>query len=201
MLRCLEVQQFALVEHLRVEFDEGLNLLTGETGSGKSILVDALSLLLGEKAHAAMIRTGAEKAVVTGLFQLVDANELRARLDAAGLEHDSGEIVVKREISQNGKGRTFVNNQLVSVGFLKEIARFLADIHGQNEQQSLAESDSQLAFVDGLTDAEELRVEVQALYDTWQGVLQQMAFLQNSEQERLRNMDWLKFQLDEIDKV
>jgi len=201
MLRCLEVQQFALVEHLRVEFDEGLNLLTGETGSGKSILVDALSLLLGEKAHAAMIRTGAEKAVVTGLFQLVDANELRARLDAAGLEHDSGEIVVKREISQNGKGRTFVNNQLVSVGFLKEIARFLADIHGQNEQQSLAESDSQLAFVDSLTDAEELRVEVQALYDTWQGVLQQMAFLQNSEQERLRNMDWLKFQLDEIDKV
>src|SRR6186997_2439810 len=101
MLRCLEVQQFALVEHLRVEFDEGLNLLTGETGSGKSILVDALSLLLGEKAHAAMIRTGAEKAVVTGLFQLVDANELRARLDTAGLEHDSGEIVVKREISQN----------------------------------------------------------------------------------------------------
>jgi DNA repair protein RecN (Recombination protein N) len=201
MLRCLEVQQFALVEHLRVEFEEGLNLLTGETGSGKSILVDALSLLLGEKAHAAMIRTGADKAVVTGLFQLVDANELRARLDAAGLEHDSGEIVVKREISQNGKGRTFVNNQLVSVGFLKEIARFLADIHGQNEQQSLAESDSQLAFVDGLTDAEELRAEVQALYDTWQGVLQQMAFLQNSEQERLRNMDWLKFQLDEIDKV
>ena len=81
MLRCLEVQQFALVEHLRVEFDEGLNLLTGETGSGKSILVDALSLLLGEKAHAAMIRTGAEKAVVTGLFQLAGATELRTRLE------------------------------------------------------------------------------------------------------------------------
>jgi DNA repair protein RecN (Recombination protein N) len=201
MLRCLEVQQFALVEQLRVEFDEGLNLLTGETGSGKSILVDALSLLLGEKAHAAMIRTGADKAVVTGLFQLVDSNELRVRLDAAGLEHDSGEIVVKREISQTGKGRTFVNNQLVSVGFLKEIARFLADIHGQNEQQSLAESDSQLALIDGLADAETLAAEVRALYERWQGVLQQMAFLQNSEQERLRNMDWLKFQLDEIDNV
>ena len=119
--------------------------------------MDALSLLLGEKAHAAMIRTGAEKAVVTGLFQLVDSNELRARMDAAGLEQDGGEIVVKREISQTGKGRTFVNNQLVSVGFLKEIARFLADIHGQNEQQSLAESDSQLAFVDGLADAEDAR--------------------------------------------
>ena len=201
MLRCLEVQQFALVEHLRVEFDEGLNLLTGETGSGKSILVDALSLLLGEKAHAAMIRTGADKAVVTGLFQLANATELHTRLEAAGLEHESDEIVVKREISQTGKGRTFVNNQLVSVGFLKEIARFLADIHGQNEQQSLAESDSQLSFVDGLADAEELSSEVQALYDQWQGVLQQMAFLQNSEQERLRNVDWLKFQLDEIDKV
>ncbi|HET6963002.1 MAG TPA: AAA family ATPase, partial [Terriglobia bacterium] len=201
MLRCLEVQQFALVEHLRVEFEEGLNLLTGETGSGKSILVDALSLLLGEKAHAAMIRTGADKAVVTGLFQLAKGTELRTRLEAAGLEHDGDEIVVKREISQTGKGRTFVNNQLVSVGFLKDIARFLADIHGQNEQQSLAESDSQLAFVDGLADADELTAEVQALYDQWQGVLQQMAFLQNSEQERLRNIDWLKFQLDEIDKV
>ena len=201
MLRCLEVQQFALVEHLQVEFDEGLNLLTGETGSGKSILVDALSLLLGEKAHAAMIRTGAEKAVVTGLFQLVEPTELRARLEAAGLEHDEDEIAVKREISQAGKGRAFVNNQLVSVGFLKEIARFLADIHGQNEQQTLAESDSQLAFVDVLADAEALTKEVRTRYEEWQAVLQRMAFLQNSEQERLRNMDWLRFQLDEIDKV
>jgi DNA repair protein RecN (Recombination protein N) len=93
-----------------------------------------------------MIRTGAEKAVVTGLFQLLEPTELRARLEAAGLEHDEDEIAVKREISQAGKGRAFVNNQLVSVGFLKEIARFLADIHGQNEQQTLAESDSQLAL-------------------------------------------------------
>jgi DNA repair protein RecN (Recombination protein N) len=201
MLRCLEVQQFALVEHLQVEFDEGLNLLTGETGSGKSILVDALSLLLGEKAHAAMIRTGAEKAVVTGLFQLADATELRARLEAAGFEDDGDEIVIKREISQAGKGRAFVNNQLVSVGLLKEIARFLADIHGQNEQQSLAESDSQLAFVDALVDAEALIAEVRTRFEKWQAVLQQMAFLQSSEQERLRNMDWLRFQLGEIDTV
>ena len=126
MLRCLEVQQFALVEHLQIEFDDGLNLLTGETGSGKSILVDALSLLLGEKAHAAMIRTGAEKAVVTGLFQTAGATELYARLQAAGIEHDGDEVVTKREISQSGKGRAFLNNQLVAVGFLKEMARFLA---------------------------------------------------------------------------
>src|SRR5262245_20622037 len=112
MLRCLEVQQFALVDQLQVEFDEGLNLLTGETGSGKSILVDALSLLLGEKAHASMIRTGAEKAVVTGLFQLARTTEVRARFEAAGLEHDGNEIVIKREVSQGGKGRAFVNHQL-----------------------------------------------------------------------------------------
>src|SRR5262245_45006307 len=201
MLRCLEVQQFALVEHLQIEFDDGLNLLTGETGPGKSILVDALSLLLGEKAHAAMIRTGAEKAVVTGLFQTADATELRARLQAAGIEYDGDEIVIKREISQSGKGRSFLNNQLVSVGFLKEIARFLADIHGQNEQQSLGESDSQLAYVDALGDVEALAAEVRSNYEQWHAVLQQMAFLQNSEQERLRNIDWLRFQLAEIDKV
>src|SRR5262245_22900741 len=201
MLRCLEVQQFALIEQLQVEFDDGLNLLTGETGSGKSILVDALSLLLGEKAHAAMIRTGAEKAVVTGLFQLSGATELYARLDAAGLGHDGDEVVIKREVSQSGKGRAFLNNQLVSVGFLKEIARFLADIHGQNEQQTLAESDSQLAFVDRLSDAEALPTEVRNRYEEWQSVLEQMVCLQSSEQERLRKMDWLRFQLDEIDKV
>lgn len=201
MLRCLEVQQFALVEHLEVEFDEGLNLLTGETGSGKSILVDALSLLLGEKAHASMIRTGAEKAIVTGLFQLADASEMHARLEAAGLEQDGNETVIKREISQTGKGRAFVNDQLVSVGFLKEIACFLADIHGQNDQQSLAESDSQLAFVDALADADAQSTQVRSRYEEWQSLLQQMAFLKNSEQERLRNIDWLKFQLDEIGKV
>ena len=201
MLRCLEVQQFALVEHLRVEFDTGLNLLTGETGSGKSILVDALSLLLGEKAHAAMIRTGAEKAVVTGLFQLAGATELRTRLETAGIEHEGDELVIKREVSQTGKGRAFVSNQMVSVGLLKEIARFLADIHGQNDQQTLADGDSQLAFVDALADAEAITADVRARYDEWQAVLQQMALLQNSEQERLRNMDWLRFQLDEIDKV
>jgi DNA repair protein RecN (Recombination protein N) len=201
MLRCLEVQQFALVEHLQVEFDEGLNLLTGETGSGKSILVDALSLLLGEKAHASMIRTGAEKAVVTGLFQLADTTEIHARLEAAGLEHDGNELVIKREISQTGKGRAFVNDQLVSVGLLKEIARFLADIHGQNDQQSLAESDSQLAFVDALADAEAQIAEVRSRYEEWQSLLQQMAFLKKSEQDRLRNIDWLRFQLDEIGKV
>jgi len=201
MLKCLEVHQFALVEHLRVEFEAGLNLLTGETGSGKSILVDALSLLLGEKSHAAMIRTGAEKAVVAGLFQPGDPAQLRARLEAAGLEPDEEEIVVKREISQVGKGRAFVNNQVVSVGFLKEIACFLADIHGQNEQQQLSESDSQLAFVDALADAEELTTKVRAQHQEWQAVMLQIAVLQNSEQERLRKIDWLGFQLDEIDRV
>ena len=90
---------------------------------------------------------------------------------------------------------------MVSVGLLKEIARFLADIHGQNDQQTLADGDSQLAFVDALADAEAITADVRARYDEWQAVLQQMALLQNSEQERLRNMDWLRFQLDEIDKV
>ncbi|MBM3802013.1 MAG: DNA repair protein RecN [Acidimicrobiia bacterium] len=201
MLRCLEVQQFALVEQLQLEFDEGLNLLTGETGSGKSILVDALSLLLGEKAHATMIRTGSEKAVVTGLFQLSEPAGLRSRLDAAGLNQAGDELVIKREIALSGKGRAFVNDQLVSVGFLKEIARYLADIHGQNEQQTLAQSDSQLAFVDTLADVDPLAAEVRVRHEAWQAVLQQMAFLRNSAQERLRNIDWLRFQLDEIDKV
>jgi DNA repair protein RecN (Recombination protein N) len=105
------------------------------------------------------------------VFSLIKDQLGFARLEAAGLEHDEDEIAVKREISQAGKGRAFVNNQLVSVGFLKEIARFLADIHGQNDQQTLAESDSQLAFVDVLADAEVLTTEVRTRYEEWQAVL------------------------------
>src|SRR5262249_30500241 len=130
MLRLLEISQFALIERLQIEFETGLNLLTGETGSGKSIIVDALGLLLGEKGYSEMIRTGSDRSTITGVFELEDAGTLLELFEASGLELVDDELMIRRELVQNGKGRAFVNNQLIPISFLREIATYLVDIHG-----------------------------------------------------------------------
>lgn len=201
MLKFLEIRQFALIDQLSIEFAEGLNLLTGETGSGKSIIVDALGLLLGAKGYAEMIRTDGDKATVTGVFELADEPRLRERFDQSGLEFNPEELLIRRELAQSGKGRAFVNNQVVPVGFLKEIARFLVDIHGQNEQQTLSQNESQLAFVDAFAGVESLASDVAELYERWHEALKKIQSLRRSEQERLRSIDLLTFQIGEIEKV
>jgi DNA repair protein RecN (Recombination protein N) len=201
MLKFLEIRQFALIDHVAVEFTGGLNLLTGETGSGKSIIVDAVGLLLGEKGYAEMIRSGSEKATVSGVFELEDERRLRQKFEESGLEFNPEELIVKRELSQSGKGRAFVNNQVVPIGFLRDAARFLVDIHGQSEQQTLHESEFQLAFVDAFANQDSLLAEVRELYRRWQDVLEKIKRLRKDEQERLRDIDLRTFQLREIEKV
>ncbi|HKZ42060.1 MAG TPA: DNA repair protein RecN [Candidatus Hodarchaeales archaeon] len=199
MLRYLEIREFALIDHLNIEFQEGLNLLTGETGSGKSIIVDALSLLLGEKGYAEMIRTGAEKAIVTGLFDIEDDGYLRKYFDSFGVQFTPEETIIKRELAHSGKGKAFVNGQLVPIGVLKEIAEFLVDIHGQNEQQTLYHPDSQLNFLDAFAGTESLSDEVRRAYEDWQELVKQVDQLKKNEQERLRTIDLLSFQTKEIE--
>jgi DNA repair protein RecN (Recombination protein N) len=201
MLKFLEIHQFALIDHLQVEFAEGLNLLTGETGSGKSILVDALGLLLGEKAFSEMVRSGAEKATVSGVFELEDDQALRARFERSGLEINEEELIIKREISHSGKGRAFVNAQVIPIAFLKDLARFLVDIHGQNDQQTLYESNSQLGFVDALASVDGLLQDVGRIHTEWLETRKGIELLKKSEQERLQRIDWLTFQIGEIEKA
>ncbi len=201
MLKLLEISQFALIDHLTVEFQEGLNLLTGETGSGKSIIVDALGLLLGEKGFSEMIRTGADKAMISGLFEVKDQDRLRERFEASGLEFNPEELIVRRELVQNGKGRAFVNNQMIPVGFLRETAELLVDIHGQNEQQALYQNEPQLQYLDSFGNAESLQKQVRNLYEEINRRKQQIHSLKKSEQERLRAIDLLSYQLGEIEKA
>jgi DNA repair protein RecN (Recombination protein N) len=201
MLKYLEIRQFALIEHLEVEFEKGLNLLTGETGSGKSILVDALGLLLGGKGYSEMVRTGAEKAVISGLFEVGEPALLRRKLEGAGFELEPEELIIKRELSAQGKSRAFLDRQLVPVGLLREIAPFLADVHGQNETQSLYESDSQLLFLDAFAEVEPLRDEVGADWYQFQEKWQQLQQFRRNEQERLQTLDLLTFQTQEIEKA
>jgi len=201
MLRLLEISQFVLIEQLRIEFGTGLNLLTGETGSGKSIIVDALGLLLGEKGYSEMVRSGFDRSTITGVFEFDSGDPLPEIFQKNGLDLPDDELIVRRELVQTGKSRAFVNNQIVPVGFLREIAPHLADIHGQNEQQTLYNSESQLQFLDASTDASGLLAEVGQLYERLDQNLRCIRSLKMSEQERLRTIDLLGFQLAEIETV
>jgi DNA repair protein RecN (Recombination protein N) len=201
MLKYLEVSEFALIQHLEIEFEKGLNLLTGETGSGKSIIVDALGLLLGGKAFVEMIRTGAEKATVVGLFELDEDDRLIQKLAEHGLDLNLRELIIKRELTLSGKNRAFINNQLVSVGLLKDVGPFLVDIHGQGGEQALNHEDAQLEFLDSFARSADLLARVGGIHSRHQDIGQQLAVLRRSEQQRLRQIDLLVFQIGEIEKV
>src|SRR5581483_8461223 len=171
MLVELMVENYAVVEHARIRFQEGLNVLTGETGSGKSIVVDSLSLLFGARASAEMIRSGEAKARVSGIFAVVFTPELAALLTEAGIEHDAdAELIVEREIAANGKSRAFVANRPVTTAFLRQLAPALGDIHGQNEQQLLFTSQTQRELLDEFALAQELRDQVAEVFRAWREV-------------------------------
>ena len=197
MLHELVVENYAVVDRLRVRFHAGLNLLTGETGSGKSIVVDALGLLLGGRASADMIRSGQERARVSGVF---DAGERAAKvLAAAGFETEDGELLIEREILSNGKSRVFVNSRPATVAVLKDLAPHLGDIHGQHDQQLLFEPAAQLAMLDAFGHTRDLRGKVRELFGAWKRTTTEIAQLEGSEQEKTRLLDLWQFQRREIE--
>ncbi len=201
MLKSLNISNLAVVTKLQVEFGNGLNLLTGETGSGKSIIVDALGMLLGGRASAEMIRSGEQKAYVEGAFQVVKHQELFRTVETAGLEIDTRELVVRREIAASGRSRVFVNDELTTVAFLRELRPFLVDIHGQNDQQTLLYPESHLDLLDLFAGLEKDCNEIRNKYQQWQKLERELAEIRRTEAERLRSLDILEFQATEIEKV
>src|SRR5579863_8374239 len=202
MLLELIVENYALVEQARIRFQQGLNVLTGETGSGKSIVVDSLALLLGARASAEMIRSGEQKARVSGIFSLDAAAQIRVLFAEAGIEHESDEeLIVEREITANGKSRAFVANRPVTTALLRQLAPLLGDIHGQNEQQSLFSTQAQREILDEYARAEALRSSVAELFAQWRSLGEKLEELNQDEQEKLRLLDLWKFQAHEIASV
>jgi len=199
MLLELVVENYAVVERLRVHFHSGLNLLTGETGSGKSIVVDALGLLLGARASADMIRTGEPRARVAGIFDVHDHAAIRRLLEPAGLEIEDGELLIEREILAGGKSRAFVGSRPVAASLLKELAPFLADIHGQHDQQLLFSADAQRDLLDAFAAHGDLLDRVAALYQQWRSAAAELEELERTEQEKLRLLDLWSFQRKEIE--
>jgi DNA repair protein RecN (Recombination protein N) len=201
MLVELAVENYAVIEKVRVRFHPGLNLLTGETGSGKSIVVDALALLLGGRASAEMVRSGAERARVSGIFELARDQGLQALLGEAGIETEDGELIVEREILASGKSRAFAGSRPVTTALLRELAGYVGDIHGQHDQQQLFWPSVQREMLDGFAGAAELAAETSALYAHWRAASEELAELDRTSQENLRQADLWTFQRNEIETV
>ena len=183
MLLELVVENFAVVERLRLGLHAGLNALTGETGSGKSLVVDALSLLLGGRASTEMVRTGAERAFVSGRFELPHDAGLTALLTDAGIEAEDGELVIEREILSSGKSRAYAANRPVTAALLRDIAPFLGDIHGQHDQQKLLSPDAQRELLDDAATADAELSAVETAWREWRAAMAELEELDRTEQE------------------
>ena len=204
MLNLLKISNIALIDALEIEFGRGLNLLTGETGSGKSIIVDSLGALAGERVTSELVKEGSEAAKIEGLFTVDRTPGTVELLDEAGIEIDEEgpiELIVRREISLAGRNRIFVNNQLVTAAFLRRLGSVLVDIHGQGEQTSLFDPATHLELLDEYARVSPQREKVAAAYSEWSRAARELTELQRGESEKLQLLDILKFQVDEIRKA
>jgi DNA repair protein RecN (Recombination protein N) len=198
----LRLENYAVIDNLVTEFGPGLNLLTGETGAGKSILIDALGLLLGDKASSDVIRAGADRAVVSAVFEAAAAADkaLAKILEANGLdESDDGSIILRREIASSGKGRVFVNNQPATVAVLRLLAPHLATIHAQNESALSFDGAARLGLLD--TYAGSQLETVEKAYAAWKEIRSRIDELERGEQDKLRLLDLWIFQKREIEEA
>lgn len=204
MLKYLNIANFAVIDRLEVDFQAGLNLLTGETGSGKSIIVDSLTLLLGGRASVVQVRTGERVAVVEGLFMVSGEREARARavLAEAGIEIEAGEgLLIRREINASGRSRTLIGDESVTAATLRALQPLLVEIHGQGEQRSLLSTASQLDLLDGFAGCLALRMEVAEAFGRWKSARAALEKLAGEMADRERAGDLLQYQLTEIERV
>ena len=201
MLAELRLENYAVIDNVVIEFAAGLNLLTGETGAGKSILIDALGLLLGDKASSDVIRTGAERAVVAAVFESDGsaARSIEEILETNGLDAENGSLILRREIASGGKGRVFINNQPATVAVLKQIAPYLAVIHAQNESIVNFDAGARQDLLDAYAGVE--LKEVSDAFTRWKQIRGRIAELERDEQDRMRLLDLWNFQCREIEEA
>ena len=211
MLALLNISNIALIDDLQVEFDSGLNLLTGETGSGKSIIVDALGILIGGRFTSDLLKTGAERGFIEGLFSVTRNPAIEQILSSAGLiasdaqskraQQEPLELIIRRELAANGRNKIFINNQLATQSLLRELREFLVDIHGQGDQQTLFNSETHLELLDAFAGNGSMRAEVARAFREWLELKSELAALQQDEADKFQLVDILKFQIDELNRA
>ena len=200
MLMNLQVRDFAIVEKIDIEFEPGMTVLTGETGAGKSILVDALGLVLGERGSAQLVRDGAKRAEFAAEFDVSDLDAACAWLDEQALDLD-GECLLRRVINADGRSRAFINGNAVPLSQLKNIGELLLDIHGQHFHQSLGRRPIQRDLLDYFGGLLEQRAEVASSFSSWVAVADRLKLLLDAEADRASRLDLLTFQLQELDSL
>ena len=204
MLEELYIRDFALITEQRINFSSGLNVITGETGAGKSIILGALGLVLGSKATTHLIRSGSQRSIVQAAFYLSNnkkLNQMSALLSEVGIELEENTIFLKREINVEAKGRSFINAQQVPVGLLRKVGRFLVDIHGQNEHQNIMNVATHRAILDRFADNEKLLNNVKQFYMLREDLLQKLTSVSLNEDEKLRRTEILKHEIQEIESA
>lgn len=200
MIKTLYIKNYAIIEEIEAEFESGLNIITGETGAGKSILIDAMGMLLGERASPDQVRKDADKAIVEGIFDVADNKKVLAALK----DHDfeiRDEMIIRREVSAKGQSRCFLNDSPVTLAFLKEVGDLLVDLHGQHEHQSLLRTQTHLDLLDDFGGLEGLLNEYRQSYVNLQTLFQERDELQEQEERLKEKRDLYEFQIKEIDAV
>ena len=198
MLTELRVKNFAIIESLTLPLAPGFNVLSGETGAGKSIIVGALGLLLGERASADVIRTGADRATVEGEFDIADRPEIKTLLDERGIDVDERVVVLKREVAP-GRGRAWINGTAVNAGMLAEIGRLFVNLHGQHEAQTLLDRDAQRRILDAFAGATDVATRVKDAHDSLSAIIREIADLTKRRTDAERRADYLRHVVREID--
>lgn len=200
MLQSLYLENIALIEKLGIELFPGFNVLTGETGAGKSIIIDAVNFVLGERTSRDLIRNGAARAKVEAVFNLNEGDAAFAALDALGIEYDGNELILSRELSAAGRNACRVNGTLVPVASLKSVSDTLVDIHGQHEHQALLDAENHISYLDAYCHAESLPIieKIDAIISRRNELMLKRNSGFSSEREREREMDMLRYQIEEI---
>ncbi|MEI7640992.1 MAG: DNA repair protein RecN [bacterium] len=204
MLTSLKIQNYALIKDIEVGFDKGLNIITGETGAGKSIIIGALNIAIGVKSSIEHIRTGEEKAIVEAVFDLSTNKKLSAvvtkMLVEAGIETANDTLVIKREINREARGRVFINNTASSVVFLDRLGKTLVDIHGQHEHQSLLENEIHINLLDAYSETFTQREEISTLFAALLFLSNEIKKLEGLEFEKQEKLDFINFRINEIEQ-
>ncbi len=201
MLKYLRIQNFAIIENVEIEFGTGLNIISGETGAGKSIIMDALNIILGGRAKSDLIRSGTNSASVEALFEVPDREAIQGVLDNTGIEIEYDELIVRRIIQPNGKSRAFINDVMVNVGTLNLITERLVDLCSQGDQRLLQRNDEQLIWLDRFADIESVRSFVKERFQAWKQKIGELKALEDDSSDRERRVDFLNFQLKELDEA
>lgn len=199
MLTSLQIENIAVIEKAEITFDKGLNVLTGETGAGKSIIIDSINAVLGERTTRELVRTGAPVAKVSALFFGLShaAEQVLKSLDLE--PEEDGSLLIQRSISSDGRSACRINGQTATVSMLRQLGGELINIHGQHDSQSLLSSEKHIGFIDALAQDEELLVEYRGLYAAYVKIRRALNELQMDEEEKLRKIDLLRFQIDELE--